>query len=123
MAGLLGSVALAQSDMPRFGLGVTASTLGAGIQAATSVTAKSNVRVGFNIFDYNHSFTKDGINYNGDLKLRSVQVTYDQFFGPFHISPGALIYNGSKGDATASVRPASHSASAVLPSTAVHPVP
>ena len=68
------------------------------------MTAKSNVRVGFNIFDYNHSFTKDGINYNGDLKLRSVQVTYDQFFGPFHISPGALIYNGSKGDATASVR-------------------
>ncbi len=89
-----------------FGIGVTASTLGAGIQAAASVTKYSNIRGGFNAFNYTDSFTKDGINYSGTLKLRSGQVTWDQYFphlGGFHISPGALIYNGNQGNATANV--------------------
>ncbi|MDP9172026.1 MAG: hypothetical protein M3N54_15520 [Acidobacteriota bacterium] len=100
---LAGRTALGQTDLPHFGIALTASTLGAGIQAATAVTAHSNVRAGFNIFDYSHNFSKDGVNYEGELRLRSVQVTYDQFFGTFHISPGLLIYNGNKGSATASV--------------------
>jgi hypothetical protein len=94
----------AQQDLPKLGLGVKASTLGIGIEAATAVTARSNVRGGFNFFNYDRTFDDDGIDYAGTLNLRSVQVTYDQYIiGGFHISPGFLLHNGNKGAATASV--------------------
>lgn len=89
-----------------FGAGVTAGTLGAGIQGAMSVTPYSNIRGGFNDFSYSDSLNKDGINYGGTLKLRSAQVTYDQYFkhmGGFHISPGALIYDANAGSASANI--------------------
>lgn len=97
--------AAAQStDMPRFGLGVTVGSLGAGIEAATAVTHSSNVRAGFNIFNYSDNFSKDGIDYNAQLKFRSAQVTFDQYIkSAFHISPGILVYNGNKGSANAAV--------------------
>jgi hypothetical protein len=91
---------------PLFGVGLTAGSLGAGIQGAVSVTKLSNIRGGFNDFSYSDTFTKDGITYGGTLNLRSVQLTYDQYIphmGGFHISPGALIYNGNAGTASASV--------------------
>src|SRR5437899_3222481 len=94
--------ASAQSD-PRFGVGVTASTLGIGIQGAAAITTHANLRACFNIFDYERGFAKDGVGYKGDFNLRSVQVTYDHFFGAFHISPGVLVYNGNSGSAVASV--------------------
>lgn len=99
----ISSVAFSQTS---YGVGLTAGSLGAGIQGAVSVTRYSNVRGGFNDFSYSDTFTKDGITYNGTLKLRSAQLTYDQYFphmSGFHISPGALIYNGNAGNATASV--------------------
>jgi hypothetical protein len=87
--------------LPKFGLGVKASTLGVGIEAATAVTRKSNVRIGVNAFDYSHNFTQDGINYNGKLILRSVELLYDQYLiGGFHISSGLLAYNHNRGTAT-----------------------
>jgi hypothetical protein len=94
----------APSELPRIGIGLKASTLGAGIEAATAVTRRSNVRVGFNAFDYSAGFNKDGIRYNGKLKLRSVGVFYDQYLkGGFHVSPGVLVYDGNRvtADATA----------------------
>ncbi len=89
-----------------FGIGVTASTLGVGAQAAVSVTKYSNLRAGFNAFNYSDTFSKDGVAYSGTLSLRSVQVTWDQYFphlGGFHISPGALIYDGNAATGNASV--------------------
>jgi len=89
-----------------YGVGLTAGTLGAGIQGAVSVTKLSNVRVGFNAFSYSDTFNKDGITYSGTLKLRSAQVTWDQYIphlGGFHISPGALIYDGNAGTANANI--------------------
>ena len=100
---LLPSLSFGQGS---FGIGLSASSLGAGIQAAVSVTKYSNIRGGFNDFSYSDNFSKDGISYAGTLNLRSGQVTYDQYFkhaGGFHISPGALIYNGNAGNATANV--------------------
>jgi hypothetical protein len=95
---------LAGQDLPKFGVGVKASTLGLGIEAATAVTSRSNVRAGFNGFSYSHDVTKDGIHYNSTLTLRSFEVLYDQYvIGGFHVSPGLLVYNGNHVDATASV--------------------
>jgi len=85
-------------------LAVGVSTLGAGIQAATAVTQHSNVRVGFNYFKYSASFDKDGVAYNGTLKLQSAELLYDQYIGGgFHVSPGVVLYDGNQGTATASV--------------------
>ena len=91
---------------PRIGVGISAGTLGIGPQAALSVTSLSNIRGGANFFGYDHTFTKDGIHYDGSLKFRSVQLTWDQYFphlGGFHISPGALLYDGNSGHATVRV--------------------
>jgi hypothetical protein len=90
--------------LPRFGVAVGVSTLGASIEAATAVTRHSNVRFGFNDFSYSATFNKDGITYNGTLSLRSAEVLYDQYLaGGFHISPGVMIYDGNKGTGGASV--------------------
>lgn len=86
------------------GIGVKASTLGIGGEIAFPVTHRSNVRVGFNAFNYNHTFDKDNVTYKGSLDLRSAQATWDLFpVGGFHLSPGVLLYDGNKISANANV--------------------
>jgi hypothetical protein len=86
------------------GVGVKVSSLGIGGEVALPVTHRSNVRVGFNLFNYDRTFNKDGVTYKGTLNLRSVQATYDFFpLWEFHISPGVLLYNGNQLTANASV--------------------
>jgi hypothetical protein len=96
----------ASQGLPRFGIQVNAGTLGAGIQAATAVTRRSNVRFGFNYFSYSGSTTrkKDNITFDGTLRLESAEVLYDQFIGGgFHVSPGVMIYDGNQGTGNASI--------------------
>jgi len=103
LAALLPAYLAAQ---PHAGVGVAAGTLGIGPQAAVSILKLSNIRGGANFFSYDDDFTKDGVRYNGSLKFRSVQLSWDQYFphlGGFHISPGALLYDGNSGHATAQV--------------------
>ena len=86
------------------GVGVKVSTLGIGGEVAIAVSRRSNVRVGFNVFSYGHSFDKDGATYNGNLDLRSAQATYDIFLVKgLHVSPGVLLYNGNQVSANISV--------------------
>jgi hypothetical protein len=87
------------------GVGVKASFLGAGVEAATPFTRRSDLRVGFNTFRYARNFHKDGINYAGRLNFQSVEAHYDwfPFYGAFHVSPGILVYNGNELRATALV--------------------
>lgn len=85
------------SDLPRIGVAVGIGTLGVTIQGATAITPRSNLRLGFNVFNFSDNFDKDGISYDGTLDLRSVEVLYDQYlFGGLHISPGLMLYNGNK---------------------------
>lgn len=95
----------AQPDLPRFGLGVSIGTLGAGIEAATAVTRRSNIRGGFNYFRYSVSTsTSDNLSVDGTLRLASGEVLYDQFIGGgVHVSGGVLVYDGNQGTATVSV--------------------
>src|SRR5436309_1468559 len=91
-------------DLPKFGVGAKFSTLGIGIEAATAVNRQSNVRGGVNFFSYDRGFTRDGIDYAADLRLRSVEAHYDWFLGHgFRVSPGLLVYNGNRVEGTASV--------------------
>jgi hypothetical protein len=89
----------------RIGVGVNVSSLGFGAEMAARVTSRSNLRAGFNLFNYSRQFSKDGVSYAGELNFRSVQVNYDwfPFRGAFHLSPGMLIYNGNQIKANASV--------------------
>jgi hypothetical protein len=97
---------LAQSEGSKIAVGIQAkiSTLGAGGEIGIGLRPRINVRAGFNGLSYSHTFSKDGISYGGQLTLRSLTANVDFYvLGPLHISPGALLYNGFKGSATASV--------------------
>lgn len=87
------------------GIGFKVSTLGLGGDVAFPVTERTNLRFGFNAFNYNHTFDKDGVKYDGTLALRSVQALFDifPFSGGFHLSPGVMLYNGNKLTADSSV--------------------
>jgi hypothetical protein len=102
----LGS-AQSESSQPfsRLGIAIKASLLGAGVEAATPLTSRSNLRAGFNIFNYDRGFNKDGVAYAAQLRFRSVEAHYDwfPFAGSFHLSPGVLVYNGNQLAAIASV--------------------
>ncbi len=76
-------------------VGFTASTLGAGIEFATPVAGRINLRSGFNFFAFNDPYSMDGVNYDARLHLKSSQTTLDWFVGGFHISPGFLYVKNS----------------------------
>jgi hypothetical protein len=80
----------------RIGVGVKMSLLGGGIEAATRVTRRSNLRAGFNMVSYSRTFNKDGIAYGGQLGFKTIEAHYDifPFAGRFHVSPGVLAYIG-----------------------------
>jgi hypothetical protein len=87
------------------GVAVKVSTLGVGIDVATPVHPRVNVRVGVNFFSLSHDFDNDGITLAAQLKARSFETHLDWFplGGGFHISPGLMLYNGNEVDAAASV--------------------
>jgi hypothetical protein len=94
----------AQAPMPSFAVGLKASSLGLGIEAAAGLTDSTNIRIGFNDLNIGHNLTSDGIQYTGRARLRSVQANFDWFFlGPLHLSPGVLLYDGNQLTATAFV--------------------
>lgn len=89
----------------RLGIAIKASLLGAGVEAATPLTTRSNLRAGLNLFRYDRGFNKDGVAYAARLRFRSIEAHYDwfPFAGGFHLSPGMLVYNGNQLEANASV--------------------
>jgi hypothetical protein len=93
-----------RSDFSRIGIAVKVSTLGAGIEAATPLFSKFNLRGGFNMFRYSRPIADNGIQYNGQLRFQSAEAHLDWFpIRRIHVSPGLLLYNGNQIAATASV--------------------
>lgn len=86
-------------------IGAKVGILGVGFEAATPLARTFNLRGGANFFSYSDSFTSDGVNYGGHLRLRSVEASVDWFpwAGGFHVSPGALAYNGNQITGSAAV--------------------
>ena len=94
----------AEKSSSKVGIGVKFSTLGAGIEVASPLTYKLNLRGGFNIFRYSRAITNNGIVYDGNLHFQSAEAHLDWFpFGGFHVSPGLLFYNGNSVTSTAAV--------------------
>jgi hypothetical protein len=78
-----------------YAVGFRAGTLGTGIEIATPLAGRINLRSGFNFFAFNDPFSIDGVNYQARLHLQSTQTTLDWFVGGFHISPGFLYVKNS----------------------------
>lgn len=88
-------------------VGFKADTLGLGVEFATPMAYKINLRSSINFLAFNDSFNIDGLNYGGKLHLKSSETTVDWFphgEGGFHISPGFLYVKNSM-SAPASVDP------------------
>jgi hypothetical protein len=75
-----------------------------GVELATPLAGRINLRSGFNFFAFTDPFSIDGVNYNAGLRLQSSQTTLDWFIGGFHISPGFLYFK-SRMSAPTSVGP------------------
>lgn len=91
-AGLLVATGSVQAvdDGLGIGVGVRASTLGAGIELGKSLNNNFSVRLGVN--DYSRSETQsiDNIDYSADLELSSTALMLDwhPFGGSFHLTAG-----------------------------------
>jgi hypothetical protein len=88
-------------------IGFKADTLGLGLEFATPMAYKINLRTSINFFAFNYPFSIDGINYDARLHLKSSETTVDWFprgKGGFHISPG-ILYVKNTLSAPASVGP------------------
>lgn len=96
------SDALASSRL--FNVGLTAGTLGAGINVATPINENFQVRFNVNGATYDHTATEDDIEYDADLKFVNAGVLVDYFpfeSVGFHLTAGAY-YNGNEINANAS---------------------
>lgn len=86
-------------------IGVKAGLLGPGVEIATPLARKVNLRGGFNYFRYTDNFTSSGIQYGATLRFESGEASLDWFpwAKGFHISGGALLYNGNQISGTSDV--------------------
>jgi hypothetical protein len=86
-------------------VGAKVGILGIGFEAATPLSMHLNLRAGASFFSYTDHLTSDGIAYNANLQLRSSEASLDYFpwAKGFHISPGALLYNGNRISGNANV--------------------
>ncbi|HLJ79586.1 MAG TPA: hypothetical protein VKT75_19370 [Acidobacteriaceae bacterium] len=81
----------------RLALGAKVGVLGVGVQAAVPLASRLNLSGGTSFFSYNDNLTIDGLRYAANLRLRSAEASLDFFpLGGFHISPGALLYDGNQ---------------------------
>src|SRR5579872_5199955 len=95
---------LGGSSEARVGIGVKVGFLEIGGEVAVRVLERMNVRAGFNAFSISHSLPTGGVNYNGSIHLQSVDALADFFlFRSFHVSGGALLYDGNNVKLTAAI--------------------
>lgn len=94
--------ALAQGTPTRVQVGITGGTLGIGPEASVRIGDSVGVRGSATLLSINHAFDSDGIEYDGNVKLKSGGVMLDlyPFKGGFRISGGVRI-NGNRAKATA----------------------
>jgi hypothetical protein len=78
-------------------VGAKAGTTGLGIEATWRLTDSVNLRGGYYAFDYGTDLEEEGVEYDGDLKLRNAAVFADwhPFGGSFRLSAGG-VQSGNK---------------------------
>ena len=83
-------------------VGLTLGTGGIGVELATPINTKLNLRGGASFFSYNTSFIVDTIPITGALHLSNINAEVDYFprARSFHISPGITFYDNTRFNAT-----------------------
>ncbi len=78
-------------------IGLTVGSGGIGLDLATPINSKLNLRASGSLFSYTTSFTVDTIPIDGTLHLASAALALDYFprARSFHISPGITLYNNT----------------------------
>jgi hypothetical protein len=91
--------AVAQDATGGFSAGVTGGTLGIGPEIGYRISKGLGVRANATFFDYNHDTESDGIEYEGNLDLKSFGAMLDvyPFGGGFRLSGGARVNNNRVG--------------------------
>ncbi len=86
-------------------IGVRVGLSGVGLELATPLARRLNLRAGGSFLSVDPHFVEDGIDVIGDIQLRSAFAAVDlfPFGGRFHISPGFTLYNGNRLNAKAMV--------------------
>lgn len=81
-----------------FAVGVNVGVMGIGVESATPLAQHFNLRAGTHFFGLNESLTDSGVSYDANMHFRSAEASVDWFpwARAFHISPGALVYNGNR---------------------------
>ena len=99
------SAEISTRPFAHFALGVSAGTLGPGVELVTTLSRRSNLRVDGQFFNYAQNFSQNGISYNANLRLRDYRASYDYFpfAGAFRISAGVEAYNQFNVNASANV--------------------
>jgi hypothetical protein len=76
-------------------IGLTAGTLGFGVQAGKLLFSHLGVRAGFNYFSFSLTHTFSGVAYTAKLRLQNIPALVDVYpwgRGPFHLT-GGLVFN------------------------------
>jgi hypothetical protein len=78
-------------------IGLSAGTLGGGIELAHAFTERLGIRIGANGLKYDSTETYQSVDYDSKLKLATGELLFDwfPFANNFRISAGAM-YNGNK---------------------------
>ena len=89
------------------GIALRAGIGGLGVDVATPLTPKFNLRAGFDYFKYGYSFREEGADINAELRLSAGHASLDwfPFGGRFRLSPTIVFANNNKAHATALVPP------------------
>ena len=98
-----GGLAFADSvSESSFNAGLTAGTLGVGINLSTPISDSLSARVNVNGLQYSHTLDVDNIRYDGDIDFKNAGflVDYFPFESTFRVS-GGVYYNGNAFDGSA----------------------
>ncbi|WP_428312136.1 hypothetical protein [Hydrocarboniphaga sp.] len=98
-ASLVAAASSVSAQAASTAVGARVSTLGLGLEASLGLNDYLNLRLPFNLFNYNFDDEQDGVPYDGKLKLKSIgaQLDYHPFKGTFFLT-GGLFANGNKLD-------------------------
>jgi hypothetical protein len=80
----------------------TTGVAGFGVDVATPLATKLNLRGSFSFLNYNPYVMEQGFPINGTIKLRTINAGVEifPFHSSFHITPGVTLYNGNQAYAT-----------------------
>ena len=94
-----------RASTPRLGIALRADVLGAGADVAVAISRTVNLRAGVRALELEQDYRVDGLDLDGTVTLRSASAYLDwfPFGGAFHLSPGAMLYNGNGVRARANV--------------------